>query len=192
MNGSYEMPRRRDSVTIDDLGGPRYVFSGHFHARQTRIGKGGTTFEYIGNCFPHDFSDAGDTARGVMVIEAGGTPKYFDWPDAPTYHRVPVSRLVDVLPTLGRRATVRATPDVELSQDDRTDVIAEVTGSYELRSFTIEPITASVQHSVTSWDGGQDMDSFIVSWLKDERNAMDEGISRDELVRLYLEAKATQ
>jgi DNA repair exonuclease SbcCD nuclease subunit len=55
-----------------------HVFSGHFHKRQTY-----NNITYIGNCFPHNYADAGDDARGAMILEWGKKPVYHTWPDQP-------------------------------------------------------------------------------------------------------------
>ena len=51
-----------------------YVFSGHFHKRQTQ---GNVT--YIGNSFPPNYADAWDDKRGMMIPTRWRTP-ISDWP----------------------------------------------------------------------------------------------------------------
>ena len=48
-----------------------YVFSGHFHKRQIK-----NKIHYIGNAFPHNYADAGDDERGMMILEFGKEPEY--------------------------------------------------------------------------------------------------------------------
>lgn len=182
MNERFAMPEKENHLSGDDFTGSRYVFSGHFHGRQVKRSRHGVNLHYIGNCFPHDFNDAEDRARGAMVIDdSGGDPKYIDWPDAPTFHRVKVSELERVLPALGRRATVKAIPDIELSKKDREDLSVEISSTFDLRKFTIDPVTAEEATAVAAWEGTQDVNAFVCEWLLKEGNAapgMDPGLLR--------------
>jgi len=74
-----------------------HVFAGHFHKRQTQINTNDIPITYIGNAFPHNFNDANDTERGMMVLEWDQSPKYLNWQDAPTYIRVTTSELLQAI-----------------------------------------------------------------------------------------------
>jgi DNA repair exonuclease SbcCD nuclease subunit len=51
------------------------VFSGHFHARQSK-----DNVHYIGNTFPMDFSDANDSKRGMAIYDfVNDDLVYKDW-----------------------------------------------------------------------------------------------------------------
>jgi len=63
MNAMVQMPDHGD-VSDNDLVGFEKVFSGHFHKRQAR-----NNIWYIGNAFPHNYADAGDDQRGMMILE---------------------------------------------------------------------------------------------------------------------------
>jgi DNA repair exonuclease SbcCD nuclease subunit len=67
-----------------------YVFSGHFHKRQQR-----DKIVYMGNAFPHNYADAWDDARGMMVMDWGGEPQFIDWPNCPKYRVIKLSDLID-------------------------------------------------------------------------------------------------
>lgn len=169
MNERFAMPEEACHLTGDELVGPRIIFSGHFHARQERVRRDGTRIIYAGNCFPHDFGDAGDLNRGVMFITPGGEPEYEAWPDQPTYHVIPVSRLADELQNLGPTANVRATADVEISDDDRESLLSAAS-ELGIASIRIDPApVADVEQQ--AWDGTTDVRGFVLSWLADERNA---------------------
>ena len=58
MNALVQMPDH-GGLKAEDFGGIEHAFSGHFHKRQTQ---GNIT--YIGNAFPHNYSDAWDDDRG--------------------------------------------------------------------------------------------------------------------------------
>ena len=89
MNALVEMPDT-GTVTSEQMANVERVFSGHFHMRQER---GNVT--YIGNAFPHNFTDAGDDKRGCMVLEWDGEPEFHTWPDQPLYKVVKLSTLLD-------------------------------------------------------------------------------------------------
>lgn len=66
------------------------VFTGHFHKRQTK-----NNVTYIGNCFPHNYADAGDDERGMMILEWGKEPEFVAWPDQPVYRVYDLSQVLD-------------------------------------------------------------------------------------------------
>ena len=77
MNAMVEMPDV-GGIQTDHFAGCGKVFSGHFHKRQYM-----KNVTYMGNAFPHNYADAGDDERGMMVLEYGGEPKFINWPDMP-------------------------------------------------------------------------------------------------------------
>lgn len=93
LNKMVEMPNH-GKETEDSFSGCEYVFSGHFHKRQSKITPKGTKIVYTGNCFPHNFSDTWDDARGVMILEHGKDPYFEAWPDAPKYRTFTLSELL--------------------------------------------------------------------------------------------------
>jgi DNA repair exonuclease SbcCD nuclease subunit len=76
MFGHFELPffKMNAMVEMPDVGGIKaehfvnqeYVFTGHFHKRQVR-----NNIHYMGNAFPHNYADAGDDERGMMMLEHG-------------------------------------------------------------------------------------------------------------------------
>ena len=88
MNAMVAMPDTGE-IQREDFGNFGHVFTGHFHKRQTH-----KNITYIGNCFPHNYADAGDDARGMMMLEWGKEPEYQTWPGQPMYR---VYNLSDVL-----------------------------------------------------------------------------------------------
>jgi hypothetical protein len=63
MNAMVECPIMV-KLDTDHMKNFDYVFSGHFHKRQSKA-----NVWYIGNSFPHNYADAGDDARGMMILE---------------------------------------------------------------------------------------------------------------------------
>ena len=89
MNAMVQMPDHGE-LQAEHFKHQDFVFSGHFHKRQQR-GK----IVYMGNAFPHNFADTWDDERGMMTLEWNGEPQFTDWPDAPKYRTVKLSRLID-------------------------------------------------------------------------------------------------
>ena len=89
MNAMVEMPDHGE-VQMDHFKGVESVYSGHFHLRQKK-----GNINYIGNCFPHNFADAGDAARGMLIKEWGTEDQYFAWPDQPMYRVMKLSEAID-------------------------------------------------------------------------------------------------
>jgi hypothetical protein len=112
------------------------VFTGHFHKRQTR---GNIT--YMGNCFPHNYADAGDDARGMMIIEWGQDPVFHTWPGQPKYR---VYNLSDVLKTpealLLPNMHCRVNLDIDISYEEATFIKETFVGTYQLRELTLLPV----------------------------------------------------
>lgn len=171
MNERVEMPYKEGAVTADIFGN-RYIFSGHFHKRQMQKIKGAEV-HYIGNCFPHDFSDAGDRDRGLMIFD--GKPKFINWDGMPTYDRVKLSDLLDGnVPDLGERSTVRVVPDVDCSKEDREEVVEVLLEEFGAGHVSLEPIREATEEATIEVAGGQSIDKLVIDWIR-------EGIHPDEV-----------
>jgi DNA repair exonuclease SbcCD nuclease subunit len=134
MNAMVVMPEHGELRT-DDMTGFEQVFTGHFHKRQNR---GNVT--YIGNCFPHNYADAGDDDRGLTVLEWGQDPVYHAWPDQPKYR---VHKLSDVLKytetLLLPNMHVRVDLDIDISYEEATFVKETFIDTYKLREIKLIP-----------------------------------------------------
>lgn len=134
MNARVEMPDVGE-IKHEDFNGFERVFSGHFHMRQTR-----KNITYVGNCFPHNYSDAGDDARGIMILPWGEEPEFYSWPDQPTYR---VYNLSDVLTNteklLKSNMHARVTLDVEISYEEAAYVKETLAQQYGLRDLSLVP-----------------------------------------------------
>jgi DNA repair exonuclease SbcCD nuclease subunit len=134
MNAMVQMPDHGD-VKREDFGHIEHVFTGHFHKRQTH-----NNITYIGNCFPHNYADAGDDARGMMVLDWGKEPEYHAWPDQPKYR---VHLLSDVLANtdalLQPGMHVRVNLDVDISYEEATFIKETFVNTYKLREITLIP-----------------------------------------------------
>ena len=113
MNAMVQMPDNGE-LQADHFKNQEYVFTGHFHKRQNR-GK----IWYMGNAFPHNYADAWDDDRGMMILEWGGTPKFKTWDDAPKYRTLKLSKLIDDRETIIKsKMYMRVNLDIEITYEE--------------------------------------------------------------------------
>jgi len=113
------------------------VFSGHFHKRQKK-GK----IHYIGNAFPHNYADAWDDARGMMILdkENDGEPVFIDWPNAPKYRTVKLSELLDENSNIIKsKMYLRVTIDIPISFEEASFIKETFINQYHCREITLIP-----------------------------------------------------
>ena len=177
MNAMVQMPDHGD-VKREHFGNFEHVFTGHFHKRQSH-----KNITYIGNCFPHNYADAGDDERGMMILEWGKEPEYHSWPDQPTYAVLKLSDLLsDADNLLKPRQHVRVNLDVDLSYEEANFIKETFIDKYHLREITLMPpkntalsenilgaeiIFESVDQIVTSNINNIDSDHFDKNLLLD-------------------------
>lgn len=149
MNSFVEMPDHGE-INTSHLGGFEHVFSGHFHKRQTK-----SNVTYIGNAFPHNFADAGDDARGMMILEWDGVPQYRSWPGAPKFR---VHRLSEVLDNPERLllpgSYVKINLDINISFEEANFIREKLMPEHRLRELTLIPI------KMTTVDGDIDVSNI--------------------------------
>lgn len=121
--------------------GPKRIFTGHFHKRQIR-----DNVVYIGNTFPHDFSDTNDSERGYAVYTYDTDVLVFhDWIDAPSYIRCNLSDLIkNHKKILKRDATVKCFVDIDIELEESLDLREMFTTKYELRGLSFEEPAADI------------------------------------------------
>jgi hypothetical protein len=138
MNANVEMPDHGE-IKVDHFTGFESVYSGHFHMRQQK-----ENVTYIGNCFPHNFADAGDAARGMMVKEWGKADQYFSWPDQPLYRVVKLSDAIDNATTLFQpNMHVRVELDIGISYEEANYIKETFIRDYNLREMALIPVKHS-------------------------------------------------
>jgi hypothetical protein len=132
MNAMVQMPDHGE-IQLDSFKGYELGFSGHFHKRQQQ-----RNMIYIGNAFPHNYADAWDDARGMMVLEWGGQPEYHTWPKQPTFRTVKLSQLIDeadslILP----KQHLRVTLDIDISYEEASFIKEKFIADYDIRELTL-------------------------------------------------------
>ena len=134
MNAMVEMPEHGE-VRREHFSNFDHVFTGHFHKRQTQ-----KNITYIGNCFPHNYADAGDDERGLTILEWGNEPTYHAWPDQPRYRVFNLSDLLHNTEALLSPAMhVRVNLDVAISYEESTFIKETFINTYQLREITLIP-----------------------------------------------------
>jgi DNA repair exonuclease SbcCD nuclease subunit len=138
MNAQIEMPDHGE-VQREHFTGFEHVFTGHFHKRQTK-----KNITYIGNCFPHNYADAGDDDRGLMILEWDKEPEFHAWPDQPRYRVFGLSNVIDNAATiLAPGMHVRVQLDIEISYEEANFIKETFIRDYGLREMALIPNKSS-------------------------------------------------
>jgi DNA repair exonuclease SbcCD nuclease subunit len=134
MNAMVQMPDHGE-LQGTHFKNPEYVFSGHFHKRQAK-----ENIVYIGNAFPHNYADAWDDDRGMMILEHGNKPEYRIWPDAPKFKTVKLSQLIDDAETLIKsKSYLRVGIDIPISYEEASFIKETFLAQYDIRELTLIP-----------------------------------------------------
>jgi len=178
MNAMVEMPDH-GGLSATQLSGPDYVFSGHFHKRQHK-----GNVHYIGNAFPHNYADAGDTDRGAMFLTWGQEPVYVNWTECPKYQVFTLKDLLDNHETLLDKYThARVKLDISISYEEATFIKENFVNLYGVRELQLIPVKEEEQY-----DGAEikfeSVDQIVLQQLDTlESNTIDKSI----LISIYNE-----
>ena len=147
MNAMVQMPDH-GQLQGSHFQNQEYVFSGHFHKRQS---KGNIT--YIGNAFPHNYADAGDDDRGMMILEWGGKPEYKTWPNQPVYRTYKLSQIIDNPTGLLRpKMHCRVTIDLPITFEEANFIKEQFIPEYQLRELMLIPEKVEVESNAVPID----------------------------------------
>ena len=142
MTGNMEMPDVGE-IQVKYFEKYKHVYTGHFHKRQT---KGNIT--YIGNAFPHNFGDANDDNRGMMILPWGEEPQFISWPDAPKYRVVKLSELVtDPAQYLPEFGYIKLILDTNISYSEASYLKETLIEEFQLRELNLVPMKKDL-HSI--------------------------------------------
>lgn len=164
----------------------KQIFSGHFHKRQAQ-----DNIVYIGNTFPMDFGDSGDTARGMMIYDHDTDIVDFkDWA-GPTYLKTTLSKaLADEwqLPP-DERMRVICTNDIEISYSEAQVIKETLKDTYKFREFRLEENYSekkdALENTVSDAEinESKSIDEIVVKSLLDLSEI--KSIDNNKLVELY-------
>jgi len=179
MNAQVLMPDH-GGLTSNEFPNQEYVFTGHFHKRQSR-----GNIHYIGNAFPHTFADAWDDERGMMMLEWGGKPHYEAWPDAPKFRTLTLSKLLENPELyLDSNTFAKVTVDVDLSFEESNLLKDNFQTLYEVREISFVP-PKNEEHSEEWGDENiefESVDKIVLTQL----SAIDsEKINKSLLIDIY-------
>ena len=187
--GHFELPsfKMNAMVEMPDHGGlnrghfpnQERVFSGHFHMRQH---SGNVT--YTGNAFPHNYADAWDDDRGMMVLEWGGQPEYIAWPDAPKFKTIDLTRLIeDPSKYMDKNTFIRITCDADVSFEEATFLKENWLEEYKLREITLIP--AKREEHAQDWSGDVHFESVDQIVLTQLAAIESDVVDRQVLIDIY-------
>lgn len=187
--GHFELPnfKMNANVEMPDHGGlnrghfpnQEKVFSGHFHMRQH---SGNVT--YTGNAFPHNYADAWDDDRGMMILEFGNEPKYIAWPDAPKFKTIDLTKLIDdPSKYMDANSFLRVTCDADISFEEATFLKESWQEEYKLREINLIPAKRE-EHS-QDWSGDVHFESVDQIVIQQLNSIESEVIDTQVLVDIY-------
>ena len=178
MNAMVEMPDH-GTLNITHFSKQKSVYSGHFHKRQNI----GNIF-YIGNAFPHNFSDAWDDDRGMMFWKPDTPPKFVSWPQAPRYRSLPLSQLMlDPGLHLHPQNTVKVQMDTVSSYEDQNFVREMLEACYQVRELNFQNSSMEIQEALDDAQVDfESVDTIVISHLNSIESKT---IMRSKLVEIY-------
>jgi DNA repair exonuclease SbcCD nuclease subunit len=179
MNAMVEMPDHGE-INETHMTGFDKVFTGHFHKRQSR-----KNIWYIGNAFPHNYADAGDDARGMMILEWDKEPEFHSWPRQPVYR---VHKLSEIIESPEKflliDSHVRAHIDIEISYEEANFLRETFIPEYKLREMSLIPIKSSTLDAGQTTEGlkFESVDQIVLESI----NAIEsDGFNKQLLIDIY-------
>jgi DNA repair exonuclease SbcCD nuclease subunit len=184
MNALVAMPDHgkihSDQFRVKD----QWVFSGHFHKRQIRKNQFGANIAYIGNCFPHSYSDAGDDQRGIMLLELGKEPIFKKWPHAPKFRHLELSEvLLDPSFYLDSYTNAKIQIDVDLNYEESKFIKETFHSQFRPREIKFIPRKNDSDMDDFEFDDNfENVDQIVIEQLK---SIPDGQIDKNLLIDIY-------
>lgn len=140
MNAMVQMPNHGELQT-EHLTHQEYVFSGHFHKRQNK-----NNVWYIGNAFPHNFSDSWDDERGMMVLEWGKEPRFLNWDNCPKFRNISLSKLIENKDTIIKsKMHLKVNLDIDINFEEANFIKETFITDYNLREISLIQENRSIE-----------------------------------------------
>lgn len=185
LNKMVEMPDH-GKETEGSFSGCEYVFSGHFHKRQSKNTPKGTRVIYTGNCFPHNFSDTWDDARGVMILEHGMEPIFQTWSEAPKYRTFTLSELLtDPSFYLQDNTISKIQVDIQITTDEISFIRDTFTKLYNIREFNVVTSKQSIKELLEegeSFESTESVDDIVMQQIMEIDSPM---FDKNLLIQIY-------
>ena len=162
MNAMVEMPDHGE-LQPSHFTNQEYVFSGHFHKRQT---KGNVT--YMGNAFPHNYADAWDDERGMMFLDWGGVPEYKTWSAQPVFRTFKLSQLLEKPEDhLKENMHARVTIDVQITFEEANFIKEQFIPQFKLRELMLIPEKVEVESNIDPIDlSFESVDTIVMNQIE--------------------------
>jgi DNA repair exonuclease SbcCD nuclease subunit len=179
MNAMVQMPDHGE-LQRADLTKPEYVFSGHFHKRQHN-----GNIVYIGNAFPHNYADTWDDDRGMMILEWGGKPEYRNWPDAPKYRTLTLSKLIDGKDDIMKsKMYLRVNLDIDITYEEANFIKETYIQEHDIRDISLIQEKNNIE---TNSDDNPDTEFESVDQIVTEQllSIESDSISSKTLLEIY-------
>ena len=167
MNAMVAMPEHGE-LRGDDFQGFEHVFSGHFHKRQTQ-----RNITYVGNCFPHNYADAGDDDRGMMILEWDKKPEFHAWPNQPKYRVFQLSDVINHTEAMLKPGMhCRVNLDIDISYEEATFIKETFIDTYKLREITLIPakVTELTEYEIQGNIEFESVDQIVAGQLSSLEN----------------------
>lgn len=181
-----EMPT---GPTHKDFHGPKRIFSGHFHKRQTK-----ENVIYIGNAFPLTFGDAGDTKRGMAIYDhTKDKLTFIDWGQCPKYIKLKLTDLLEKNRKIHPSARVKCIVDVPISFEESTALRQSFTEKYNLREFALEE-SYEIRQALSETEISLDLDDTKILGIDELVEQMlreidSQHINNQKLITIYNDLK---
>jgi hypothetical protein len=144
----------------------------------------------MGNAFPHNYADAWDDDRGMMILEYGGQPKYINWPDMPRYVTIKISQLLeDPEKILKSKMYVRCTLDIKISYEEANFIRETFIEKYQLRELQLIP--EQVEQAQQPTVAVQKFDSVDQIVIKQLQGVDSETYDKNILTAIYSDLDVT-
>ena len=179
MNAMVQMPDTGE-LQAANFRHQDYVFSGHFHKRQAR-----DKIHYIGNAFPHNFSDTWDDARGMMILEWGGEPKYIDWDNGPKFRTIKLSKLIDEKESIMKsKMYLKVNLDIDISYEEANFLKETFINEHDIREISLIQEKNSID-SLTEDSADAKFESVDQIVTEQLLNIQSETIDSNRLLDIY-------
>ena len=180
MNAMVRMPEHGD-ISVDQLNGYELGFSGHFHKRQHN-----KNMIYIGNAFPHNYADAGDDERGMMILEWGGQPEFYAWPNQPTFRTYRLSDMIDNPDKLLKpRMHCKVTIDLPISFEEANFIKETFVTQYELRELNLIQQKQDIDNNLSTINiDFESVDTIVINEIS---NIKSPKFKKERLISIYNE-----
>lgn len=182
LNGHNVMPDKGELNEDKFNNTVEFAFSGHFHKRQR-----GKKVWYIGNAFPHNYADAWDDERGLMLLEWGKEPTFRKWAAQPIYRTFRLSQIIDN-PTdhLTDKTHARISIDCNLTYEEAAFIRETLIAIYKPKELAF----VQSQKDETEFDFDDEIefksiDQIVIESLNGLDFSEKSTVSKDSLIELY-------